>query len=426
MKPTNINKLILIPIFFVAVIGIGFAIGYIFNGVSLDDENCTETPIETARPDQDAFEPQPTPEPVSTPTPTPAPTPSPSPTVTPTPTGYDYQQQGGLFELPVVGATGWVPTSTPILQSPGTTPAALTLSPGQGFTILKEDGPWWKIRLGEDFNQSYGWIEHRHAFINLPDVMPSIIYNISGVVSGSVARSSGYAIPGITDELLHNAHCFNPRLNDYEFIVPLLYSTSRKIANVQRTALENGHSIIIYDAFRPRHVQQAIVASLMALMDENQTVRDSINTPPWNMSWFISTGISNHQRGAAVDVSLGRIISTEVMLSGDFIFTIVTEYEQYVMPTAMHELSPKAAIFSHPFRPTAFEANDNFPFSDGATEGAKLLQRYFMQEGFIPLASEWWHFDDIEGAQIARNLNVNGNFVVDQIYSEVAFFVDDY
>ena len=335
-------------------------------------------------------------------------------------TGNNYLEQGGLFELPINGATGWAAISLPLRSEPrpGST-LILTLTPGQGFTIFEEYGGWWYVQLGNREEDISGWVEHRGSFINLPDIVPSIIYNITNA-DASVMRSSGFEIPGITGQALYTARSFNPRLDRYEFIVPILYSTGKRISSAQQLALANGNTIIIYEAFRPRETQQNIVNNLRNLMDNNQEVRVAINAPPWGMGWFVSVGLSNHQRGAAVDASLGRVISKEARLSGNFIFFEITEFEEYTMPTLMHELSPQAAVFRNPVSVTTTSAIAGIPLADTITEGAVLLQGYFAEVGFTPLASEWWHFDDREGARIASGLGINGQFFTERIYSQVS------
>jgi len=332
-------------------------------------------------------------------------------------TGINYQTDGGVLELPVAGATGWAAVSLPMREAPITSPAALTLqvlAPGQGFTVLEEHGEWWYVRLGGE--SATGWVEHKACFINLPDVVPSIIYRITNA-RASVKRSGGNEIPGITGEQLYDAFSYNPRLGRYEYIVPALYSTARRLAQAQQAALTEGNTIIMYEAFRPRYTQRSVVNGMNALMDANSEVRTDITAPPWSLGWFISTGISNHQRGAAIDTSLGRVNAMETRASGEFIFMEITEFEDYVMPTPMHELSPRAAIFSRPMTINSAAELANAPFAETITEGALLMQGYFATVGFMPLASEWWHFNDRASLTAISDFGHNGDFFIDRIYS---------
>ena len=199
--------------------------------------------------------------------------------------GINYSEQGGILELPVSGATGWAASTMPLRSEPNrSADVVLNLAPGQGFTILAEYGDWWNVRLGgigglSKANSVSGWVLHRGCFINLPDVIPSVVFDITNAYS-SVKRSGGYEIPNITGYALYEARAFNHRLGRYEFIVPVLYSTSLRIFQAQQSALADGNTIIIYEAFRPRITQQSVVNNLQLLMDSNAVVRRAINTPP--------------------------------------------------------------------------------------------------------------------------------------------------
>jgi len=334
--------------------------------------------------------------------------------------GINYVEHGGNLELPIHGATGWAAVSMPMRSEPNQRADVVSnLAPGQGFTILKEYGEWWNVLLSSaDSNYAVsGWVLHRKCFINLPDIVPSVVFDITNAYS-SLKRSSSYEIPNITGYTLYEAWAFNYRLGRYEFIVPVLYSTGRRIFEAQQAALADGNTIIIYEAFRPRTTQQSVVSNLRDLMDSNARVRRNINAPPWGLNWFIATGVSNHQRGVAIDAGLGRIVSYETRMSGIFSYTHVTAVERFVMPTQMHELSPQAVAFSRPVSSTSPDAWRTIMPAYSMTEGAMLLQYYLTNAGFTPLASEWWHFNDLEGARIANEIGIRGEFFTTTVYSQ--------
>jgi len=331
------------------------------------------------------------------------------------PLAVSYPQQGGRLELPINGATGWAASAISMRSEPEQGADIISnLTPGQGFTIIAEHGEWWNVQLGDGAS---GWVLHRRCFINLPDVIPSIVFDITNAYS-SVKHSSGYKIPNITGYALYEARAFNYRLVKYEFIVPVLYLTSKRIFEAQQAALADGNTIIIYEAFRPRSAQQSVVNNLQRLMDSNVGVRRAINTQPWSLGWFISTGISNHQRGAAIDAGLGRVVSYETRTSGMFIYTHITAFERYIMPTPMHELSPLAVAFTRPVSSAPVDAWRAATSANSMTEGALLLQRYLTDAGFTPLASEWWHFNDLEGVRLANDVGINGEFLTETVYSK--------
>jgi len=321
----------------------------------------------------------------------------------------------GPFELPITGSTGWAASSLAMRSQPTSNSTSIqTLQPGQAFVIFGEDGEWWNVRLSDG---TEGWVLRRNCFINLPDVVPSIVYNITNAHS-SVMRSNMTDIPGITGQALYEAFGFNQRLGRDEFIVPALYSTSLKIMQAQRAALADGNTLIVYEVFRPRSTQQGAVSRLRTLMNENAAVYNAINSPPWNISWFIGTSLSNHQRGAAVDMSLGAIVRAEVELVSGIAYWRVIEHTPFEMPTAMHELSTRAVLLSRPITTTSPDAWRTVPFADTITQGAILLLQYADEAGLTPMASEWWHFNDLTGRTIAMNANIVGEFYTPTIYSE--------
>jgi D-alanyl-D-alanine dipeptidase len=334
------------------------------------------------------------------------------------PHSINYSENGGRLELPVSGATGWAAVSTSLLDEPSTSANAIArLTPGQGFSIIAEQGDWWNVCISGADSIS-GWILHHSSFINLPDVIPSLVFDVTNAYA-SVKRSSGYEIPNITGYALYNSRTFNTRLDRYAFIVPVLYSTAIRIFEAQQAALADGNTIIMYEAFRPRAAQQNVVYNLRRLMDSNARVRNAINAAPWGLTWFIATGTSNHQRGVAVDVGLGRVISYETRLSGVFSYKYITAFERFAMPTPIHELSPMAAVFTRPVASSSVDAWRTTTLASTMTEGAKLLQRYLIDAGFTPLASEWWHFNDLEGRAIANDAGINGDFFTESIYSNI-------
>ena len=304
-----------------------------------------------------------------------------------------YQEHSGLFELPISGAAGWATYNLPLKNYPGADAKSMEyLSAGQGFTILEELGDWWYIELDSGAS---GWVENSGCFINLPDVIPSIVYDITNSYS-SLKQSSGFDIPNVSGQALYQAWSFNARLGRHEFVVPALYPMSKKIAAAQADAIADGNTIIIYEAFRPYETQQLVSHNLGTLIASNESVRNVINTPPWSISWFIATSLSNHQRGAAIDVSLGQIITKETGIAAGFAYTRILEFVEYEMPSAIHELSPLAA---------------DYDISDYPS--AAVLKSYFVKAGFEPIASEWWHFSDYDSVGVASQIGINGAFFVD-------------
>ena len=154
------------------------------------------------------------------------------------------------------------------------------------------------------------------------------------------------------------------------------------------------------------------------LMNINEEVYTGINTSPWYMTWFVSTKVSNHQKGLAIDVSLGKIKDVTDKNVGNYLVKEVTLYEEYKMPSAMHELSIKAVRFTTPVASHSKTAWKNAKFSEAMAnnEYAIRLQDYCTNAGLTPLASEWWHYNDLDSLE---QENGNGRFNINNVYSNI-------
>lgn len=321
-------------------------------------------------------------------------------------TYINHKEEGGEFELPISGASGYAGIKIPLYEEKQGE-ILRYLQVGEGFVILEESEQYWRIST-EDME---GWVEYRHCLVNLPDVIPSIIYE-NPYANICYSCSLGKDIPHVTGERLYEALFFNERLGEYVYLTPVLYETAKKINKIQESALEREDSLLIYECYRPYSVQRQLVDGLSTLMNQDAEVNRALTTAPWSKTWFVSTGISTHQNGSAVDLTLVRILETETRTTGDYEYQRVTAYEEYEMPTTFDELSPLAATFAYPVSTTG-DAWKSAPYSSTMTEGAIRLQNYCTQGGLVPLASEWWHFNDNNGG----SQSIQGDFMLDEVYS---------
>lgn len=125
------------------------------------------------------------------------------PTPEPTPEPIIY---GGGLELPVTGASGYAAVSLNLRQEPVIDADVLmVLELGQGFTILEESGDWWQILIGE---AQTGWVSSAYCLINLPNAIPSIIYDNTNTYT-SIFKSSWKEIPRITEQVLYTSISYN-------------------------------------------------------------------------------------------------------------------------------------------------------------------------------------------------------------------------
>ncbi len=342
-----------------------------------------------------------------------------SPTTAPTlyvdpETGIRYENQdlqgkrADYFELPLEGATGYASVNTPVYTSADQNSDVLaTLQPGDAFTILEEvEGVWWRMET----DSVSGWVDNTCCYLNIPDVVPSIVFDNTNAYS-SVFLSSGKDIPDITGQLLYDSLCRNERYGDERYVVAANYWMVKKIYAAQQMALAEGYTLVINETFRPYDVQLQVAAQLKQLYTDDPAVKAGIDQRPWGIGWFIANKLSTHQLGCAMDVSLAKVRSIRYALAGDYQYTEVTAYEECAMPTPIHELSAAAVSMKKPVNSASATAWIDVEPADTMTEDALRLKRYCTQAGLSPLASEWWHFNDLEAKKA-----IGSNYTTDVFY----------
>ena len=321
-----------------------------------------------------------------------------------------YAGRGGVFELPVAGASGYAAVNLPLYGALRENIIDM-LTPGQGFTILEEQDDWWYVEA----SKIRGWVFNKLCMINLPDIIPSIVHNNTNTYS-SMFRSSGVDIPNITGKALYKSRDFNRRLGREEYIAVVLYPMARKIHAAQQAALADGNTLVIYEAFRPAEAHDFLHVHFENLANTNQVVRRGITTPPWNIRWFLAAAPYNHQRGTAIDVTLARVNNYELKATGNYAFMHITAYTEYEMHSPMHELSIASVVFKDAVHARSETAWRNTEFTGNVTAGTVLLHRYLTGAGLTPLASEWWHFNDLEHTNFNDTENV-GRYFVEKTHS---------
>lgn len=320
----------------------------------------------------------------------------------------------GSLELPVNGATGYASVRMDLKAAADAGSETISaLEAGTAFEVVEEVGDWWYVQTETES----GWVQHLYCFISLPDVIPSIIYDNTNTYASKFV-SSGKAIPGITGVALYDGKAYNMRLGKVSDIVPVLYSMSKKIYLAQQAALAEGNTLVIYEGYRPYSAQKMTVDALTNLAVSDPEVMAGINTHPWETNWFIATSVSNHQMGYAIDVTLAKITEQQEIVIGDYAATAITGYTEYTMPTTIHELSMASATFTGPVKSSSPTAWLQATLADTMNEAAILLQRYCTDAGLTPLASEWWHFNDLDARFSTEGNSSKGEYLLDATMSE--------
>jgi len=127
---------------------------------------------------------------------------------------------------------------------------------------------------------------------------------------------------------------------------------AERLARVQRALQAEGLGLLVWDCYRPFSVQERFWT---LVPDERYVAR------PVRIDGRPASG-SKHNRGAAVDVTL-----------------LDAAGHPLEMPTAFDDFSARA--------------HRGAPASPAARANAARLEAAMAAEGFVPLATEWWHFD---------------------------------
>lgn len=123
-------------------------------------------------------------------------------------------------------------------------------------------------------------------------------------------------------------------------------AAARRLSQVQDDLSRNGLGLKVYDCYRPLSVQK----QMWQVMPDSRFVANPANG-------------SRHNRGAAVDVTL-----------------IDRNGKELEMPTGFDDFTEKAYT------------NYNGGTSQ-SRNNRQILQNAMKKYGFIPLETEWWHFD---------------------------------
>lgn len=246
-------------------------------------------------------------------------------------------------------------------------------------------------QFGIELDGRVCYIDSNYCMINLPEYVGALCsYDITNSYD-SAFMAHGFEIPGLTGEVIKGFE--GVCLWDGSFLVPLLYPTARKLEAAIENARKKGYRLKIYEAFRPHdasvymyrkasEIQYATlpdstyggeepgVVLFVRETDENgigferrktywELMNDSNDS--FTLSAFVSAGVSRHNLGVALDLTLESLDSGSEM----------------PMQTELHDLSQYSAR----------ARNNGY---------AKELSEIMMSAGYKDLYSEWWHFQDDE------------------------------
>lgn len=163
-------------------------------------------------------------------------------------------------------------------------------------------------------------------FVRVPDYIPSIYVELKYATEDNF---TGSVIYDFTEAYLR-------------------YGTVKKLAAAQEALQEQGYSLLIWDAYRPRSAHFA----LWEVCPDPVYVANPV------------TGNSSHSRGNTVDVSL-----------------VTADGGELELPTGFDDFS-------------ALADRDYSDVTDPARENAQILENAMSAAGFEPYWGEWWHYSD--------------------------------
>lgn len=273
------------------------------------------------------------------------------------------QDKIGTFSATLYGARAWANQKLNIRQQGNGKSAILgTVPEGAKMKIVGgESGSYIKIEYGGQI----GYVYSNYIFINLPDIIPDVIYDITNAYS-SIFKAGGKNIPGITGQKLYRFNKeYNAKIGKSTFYAPLLYPVAKKFQNAYNLASKNGRSFKVYDTYRPRPVEELVTAKYKALYNSDSAVKKMVDYDSkgnyWGWTWFMTkTGTSRHCQAIALDLALTDRNGNELAAQ-----------------STMHTLDTRSLYSTG----KGFDVN-------------RELSSYMTQSGFSTLKSEWWHYED--------------------------------
>ena len=272
-------------------------------------------------------------------------------------------------------ATVWPMKDLDAYFDPRKTEAYSVAKLGKAYCVVDEKDGMFGVRIGDQI----GYIDSNYCMINLPDYVGDLCsYQITNSTS-SIYMIHDLEIPDVTAVVTKGDE--RVRLNDGNYLVPLLYPTAKKLAEAAQAAVDQGYKLKIYDSFRPRAATLEIYDLTEKILDDPiseeedaKTYRDVMLDGRYSLNSFLAKGASRHNLGVALDLTL------EELNTG----------KEVKMQTAIHDLSW-------------------YSVSSRNNAGAKKLASIMTEAGFAPLSSEWWHYQDDEAtSQLSPPTVYNG------------------
>ena len=272
------------------------------------------------------------------------------------------QSKIGTFSATLYGATAWTNQSVNIRKAANQNSSLLgTIPTGGKVKILFSDNSSTKY-IKIKYNNITGYVYSDFLLINLPDVIPDMLYEITSA-SSSTSKAANTAIPGITGKNLYGfTKKYNSKIGKETYYAPLLYPTAKKLQSAYNKAKKDGYNLKVYDAYRPHDVTVSSNSNFRKLYNSNSKVKNAIDYDKegnyWGPSWFLASSVSAHNKGVALDIAITNSKNQELKAQ------------------------------------TAYDTLDTTSIVKYNNSVANKLRSIMLSQGFSPLESEWWHFQD--------------------------------
>ena len=218
------------------------------------------------------------------------------------------QEKIGDFSATLYGAVAWANQDLNIREKATQNSKKIgTVPSGDKMIILSSESSSTKY-IKIKYNDQVGYVYSNFIYINLPDVIPDMIYNISNAEK-SIYKTSGKSIPNVTGSNLYGfTKKYNEKIGKTTYYAPLLYPVAKQLQKAYDTAISQGYNLKIYDTYRPYDVSVKINKEFKALYNSDRTVKNGIDYDKdgyyWGTGWFLANSISLHNRGVAIDLAL--------------------------------------------------------------------------------------------------------------------------
>ena len=272
------------------------------------------------------------------------------------------QDKIGNFSATLYGAIAWTNRNVNIRREPIENSKLLgTIPTGAKLTILSSDNPTTKY-IKISYNGIIGYVYSDFLLINLPDVIPDIVYYITNA-DKSLYKADNTSIADVTGKNLYGfSKKYNAKIGKNTYYVPLLYPVAKQLQGAYNIAKKDGYNLKIYDTYRPNDVTKYVNSKFRGLYNSNNNVKKLVdydkNGSYWGPGWFLANNVSTHNKGIALDLTLTDKNNNELKAQ-----------------TTMHMLDTRSTV----------KYNNST---------ANKLRSIMTSQGFETLESEWWHFQE--------------------------------